>query len=222
MINQQLDASSFIENCSIIYNNEFEKILATIITCYRLLITSKVVLPNNENLIRDEIVNNYLMNNKVRMDLNINNYLFIRENPTKDNTGRVDIYVATQYTFQDTDAYYVIECKRLNATNQHGITGFNAKYISEGIARFASEKYTFYDNSAGMIGFIVEKMDMHQNVSAINILLSHFPEINSEEELTFKTIVSDFKYSYFSKHKIDGISKVIYHLMLDFSDNIAV
>ena len=80
-----------------------------------------------------------------------------------------------------------------------------------------------YDGTAGMIGFVVEKMDIHQNVSAINTLLAeHFIQISTEEALTYKSIVSDFKYSYFSRHKIDGIVKIIYHLMFDFSDNITV
>ena len=124
-------------------------------------------------------------------------------------------------TTQGRVPFNVIECKRLDANNQHGTTGLNAEYIQNGISRFISQRYTTYDNTAGMIGFIVEKMDAHQNVLAINTLLEqHFSYINTERLLTSKTIVSDFEYSYFSRHRVDGVSKIIYHLMFDFSDNI--
>ena len=222
MSNQSLNAFDFAENSNIIYNERFENILVTIIACYKLMKTYKVTLINDENDISDKLTNNYLNDNHVRNVLKITDYLFEREVPEK--TGRVDIkIISRQSTFVDTKAYYIIECKRLNNKNTDGKTGLNAGYISEGIARFVSDKYSMHENTAGMIGFVVEKMDIHQNVFAINILLNqHFPHIDTEKTLTYKEIVSGFKYSYFSRHKIESVSKIIYHLMFDFSDNIAL
>lgn len=222
MNNQSLNASAFAENCYHIYNQEFENILVTIIKCYKLMIAYKTNLSNDENKIRNKLVGNeFLSNNQVRSELGITDYLFEPEAPEK--FGRADIkIISKKLTFSDTEAYFIIECKRLDSKNTSGISGLNAEYIDEGIARFASKKYSMYDGTAGMIGFVVEKMDIQQNVSAINtLLIEHFTQISTEEVLTYKTLVSDFKYSYFSKHKIDGVVKIIYHLMLDFSDNIA-
>ena len=216
-----LNASAFIENCYHIYNQEFENILVAIINCYKFMITCKIVLPNDENEIRNKLVGDeYLSNNKIRNKLEITDYLFEPEVPEK--SGRADIkIISRKATFSDTDAYYIIECKRLDSINTSGISGLNAKYINEGIARFVSKKYSMYDGTAGMIGFVVEKMNIHKNVSAINtLLIEHFNQIPTEEILTYRTIVSDFKYSYSSKHKVNGVIKIIYHLMFDFSDNI--
>jgi hypothetical protein len=222
MNNQLLNASAFSENCYLVYNQEFEKILLAVINCYKLMITCKIVLPNDENEIRNKLVGDeFLANNQVRNKLGIKDYIFEPEAPEK--SGRVDIkIISRKLTFFDTKAYYIIECKRLDGKNVSGTTGLNAEYIDEGIARFTSKKYSMYDGTAGMIGFVVDKMDIHQNVSAINtLLIEHFTQIFTEEVLTYKTIVSGFKYSYFSRHKINGVSKIIYHLMFDFSDNIA-
>ena len=217
-----MDSSVFNYN-SVFYNREFENILVSIINCYKLMITRKVILPNDENEIRNKIVGDeFLSNNQVRNQLGVTDYIFEPEAPEK--TGRADIKIISRLsTFFDTKAYYVIECKRLDNKNTTGTTGLNAKYIDEGIARFISGKYSMYGKTAGMMGFVVEKIDIHQNILYIKTLLNqHFSHINTEEAFTHKTIVSDFKFSYFSRHKIDGISKIIYHLMLDFSDNITV
>ena len=216
-----LNASPFIENCYHIYNQEFENILIAIINCYKIMISCKIVLPNDENEIRNKLVSDeYLSNNQLRDKLEITDYLFEPEVP--EESGRADIkIISRELTFRDTKAYYIIECKRLDGKNTSGKTGLNAKYIDEGIARFASKKYSMYNGTAGMIGFVVEKMDIQQNVSAINtLLIEHYNQISTEEVLTNKTIVADFNYSYFSRHKIDGVVKIIYHLMFDFSDNI--
>ena len=221
MSNILLNASKFIYN-KVFYNSEFEDIMSQIIRCYNLMRLNNCSLQNNENTIRNEIVNNYLCNNDIRRNMIGTNYLFLREIPTNDDTGRVDIYVSTQNTFQDTGAYYTIECKRLDAKNQNGTTGLNAEYIQNGISRFTSQKYTTHNDVAGMIGFVVEKINIHQNINAINTLLCrHFSNIDTEQNLKYKEIIPEFEYSYSSKHKIGGNLKIIYHLMFDFSKNIA-
>lgn len=217
MIAKKLNATNFIYSFTV-YNHEFEDILSQLTACYYLMKSNNCTIQNNENLIRDTIVNNYLMNNDVRKQVGINDYLFYRELPTIDNTGRVDIYIATQKTFQDTDAYYIIECKRLDGGKE-----LNREYIDNGIVRFTNEKkYPFYENIAGMIGFVVKKIDIHKNTYRyINELLQNtFTKINTEKTLTKRDIYPNFEYSYYSSHKIDDVSKIIYHLMFDFSDNI--
>jgi hypothetical protein len=72
-----------------------------------------------------------------------------------------------------------------------------------------------------MIGFVVSKMDIHQNVVCINQLLRNvFTEINTTKELTPKQLAPDFEYSYYSQHKTDNAVKTLYHLMFNFSDDI--
>jgi hypothetical protein len=222
MNNQQIDASIF-EYSITFFNTEFENILGKIIMCYKMII-NKTVLPNDENQIRNELTFNYLNKNEVRKQIGIGKYLFEPESPTKNTSGRTDIKIISDRTFEDTEAYYAIECKRLENKNPNGKTGLNGEYISNGIARFTTEeKYPFYKNTAGMIGFVVSEMDIYKNVCCINKLLRDtFTDISTEIELTPKQIVPDFEYSYYSLHKIDNSTKTIYHLMLDFSNNIQI
>jgi len=218
MNNAILKADGYTYN-STLYNQEFEDILEGVIMCYNLIKSKKKSLENNENQIRDVMVNEYLMNNNVRKNIGIRDYLFYRELPTIDNSGRVDILVVLQKsTFEDTNAYYIIECKRLDGKNK-----LNKEYISNGIKRFTNEKkYPMHKNTAGMIGFVVSKMNINENVKSINQLLQNtFTQINTEKGLTKKQITPDFEYSYYSDHKVGVSTKTIYHLMFEFSNSVS-
>lgn len=217
MMFTHLDASAY-GHSNIFYNAEFEELLSKIIACYNLMLTDNVSLSNDENSIRDVLLINYLNDNSVRRKIELTDYLFNREVPESKTIGRTDIKIETQNTFQDTDAYYTIECKRLDASNATGETGLNAKYIQNGINRFVSKTYSTYYKTNGMIGFVVQEMDIHKNVVAINGLLKS--TANTTRELYHYKIVSDFDYSYCSTHSLDNDGILIYHLMFDFSNNI--
>lgn len=204
------------------YANEFQKILSKIILCYYLMLSEKIKLENDENKIRDYILKNYLKKESFKKKYELVNYLFDSELP--ENKGRVDIRVIPVNPLINDDAYYIIECKRLDDTNQNGISGFNAEYIKEGIYRFVSKKYSSYFSVNGMIGFIVSSIDINKNVESINRLLNtKFQNVSTVQELKFIEIVQDFKYSYHSMHTdTDGNHIALYHLMLDFSKNINI
>ena len=217
MMYTDLNASTY-GHSTIFYNAEFEELLSKIIACYNLMLTDNVSLSNDENSIRDVLLINYLNDNSVRRRVELTDYLFNREVPESITIGRTDIKIETQNTFQDTDAYYTIECKRLDASNTKGATGLNAKYIQKGISRFVSKTYSSHYKTNGMIGFIVQPMDINKNIEAMNGLLKG--SANTTRELFNYNIVSDFYYSYCSTHSFDGDEILIYHLMFDFSKHI--
>lgn len=203
------------------YQNEFEKILSKIITCYRLMLVNSVTLSNDENSIRDVLLINYLKNNSIRNKIGLTDYLFDREVPEDATIGRTDIKIQTLNSFTDTSAYYLIECKRLNAINPNGSTGLNAKYIESGMYRFTSKTYSTHYKTNGMIGFIIEPININQNVNSINNLLKTiFKKANTVQELKYRELFPEFNFSYSSIHRVDGNDIVIYHLMLDFSKQI--
>lgn len=185
------------------------------------------LLPNDENAISDRIVS-WLQDNGYRMvNTELLNYSFQREAP--ENAGRVDIKVMiNQESFVDTNAYYTIECKRLDAKNQNGMSGLNAEYIKNGICRFVRDDYyTSYFGESGMLGFVVEAMNIDENVECINLLLNKDyvaqdgvrVNANARKPLT----KSDFRGIplYLSEHrKNDGSEIILLHLFLDFSNNI--
>lgn len=218
MIHKELNASSF-EYSLLYYNEEFEKVLSKIIICYQLMKIENVTLPNDENLIRDCLYLNYLNNNHIRNKIELKEYYFDRETLEDRTNGRVDLRVITPYSFEDTDAYYTLECKRLNSANLTGASGLNAKYIKNGISRFSSKKYSAHYNTNGLIGFIIEAMDIEENIKTLNQLIKADSDTKTVSEIKFRRIVPNFDYSYTSLHSVNKVLVILYHLMFDFSDN---
>ena len=132
----KLDASNF-KYLDFYQDNVFEFILTQIYTCYNKMLNDYPFIENNENLIRNGLHKNYLENNQIREELQLTPYLFDTEvelynNDNDSVKGRTDIkvYNAIERT-KNTDSYYIIECKRIDGTNE-----LNKKYISNGINRF--------------------------------------------------------------------------------------
>ena len=90
--------------------------------------------------------------------------LEIPENYVGDgkHIGRVDIRILLKNDFEKEDAYYVIECKRLDGT-----ADLNKKYVKKGIARFITQKYSSYYGKNIMLGFVVKKIDISANAKLI-------------------------------------------------------
>lgn len=217
----KLDPSAFLESTNF-KDTELQDILTKMVSCYRLMLSNNVRVVNKENQIRDELLINYLKNNKIRNQLQLTAYLFDKEVPEDNTKGRTDIKVQTMNTFLDTSAYYIIECKRLDSQNLKGKTGLNAEYIKNGIMRFVSGPYSTNKYLNGMIGFVVELMDIFGNINNINTLLNNqFTYSNTITKLTATDFIQDFEHLYYSIHKRKNNKGNIklYHLMLDFSAN---
>lgn len=137
-----IDATSFSPSLEI-YVREFENILTGITACYKMMVRDNVIVPNDENKIRNTLRKNYLNKRQIRDRIEFTgNYNFDREVPEDNDMGRVDIKITTQNTLTEPEAYYIIECKRLDNQNLTGKTGLNAKYITDGIMRFVERKYS--------------------------------------------------------------------------------
>ena len=205
------------------YELEFETILVGITFCYKMMIEDNISVPSNdENGIRDILLLNYLKNREIKRKVKLTNYRFDREITEDTTKGRVDIRIISKNDFEIDEAYYVIECKRLDNKNLWGTTGFNAEYVNNGIRRFIEGKYSTYYGVNGMIGFVVEQMDISANIININKLLrGNFSDANTETVLTSHSFIKNFKYQYYSIHKDIKDRKIkLYHLMFDFSANI--
>jgi hypothetical protein len=226
MMFESLDASSYYYSSSF-YQNEFEDILRGIIVCYNCINSSRLSLPNDENEIRDVMLNNYLkVEHFKREHFNLANYHFDYE--TIEKTGRADIRILPVNPYINDKAYYIIECKRLDNQNLTGITGLNAEYTKNGICRFVTEYYTSFFGINGMIGFVVENFDIDKNIVHINSFLNQDltnakgENVNAMpvQEITPIEISADFNYSFKSTHKTTVQNEIVlYHLMFDFSRN---
>lgn len=190
-------------------------------------IVQSETLPNDENRISDRIVAWLQKNDYRRQHPELLTYSFLREAP--ENAGRVDIKVMiNQESFVDTNAYYTIECKRLNAKNGMGTTGLNAEYIKNGICRFVrNDYYSSYFGESGMLGFVVESMNIDYNVDCINLLLNKNYTAQDGVSVNANAVELLTKFTFKgvplcrSKHrKDDGSEIILLHLFLDFSNNI--
>ncbi|MBG0783072.1 MAG: hypothetical protein H0S84_12450 [Bacteroidales bacterium] len=224
---ENIDASIFNYSFSF-YQNEFEEILRGIIVCYKCINSSGLSLKNNENDIRDAMLNNYLkVEHFKREHFNLVNYHFDSE--TIENTGRADIRILPVNPYINDKAYYIIECKRLNNQNLTGMTGLNAEYVKNGICRFVTGYYSSYFGINGMIGFVVENFEIDKNITHINSFLNknltndRGKNVNAMPIQKIKPIEisEDFKYSYTSTHQTVSQNEItLYHLMFNFSKQI--
>jgi len=173
-----------------------------------------------QRVFRNCLVIKYLKNNSIRKITDLSGFLFERESPEDNTNGRVDIKICTPKTFRKTEAYYIIECKRLDNENTKGDSGLNAEYIKEGIYRFITKKYSSYHRINAMIGFIVENMEIQKNKDDINFLLNKLSDYDCKttKYLSNENFIPNFEFHYSSEHKdIKNENIMLYHTMLDFS-----
>ncbi len=218
MLENELNASNFIYNKEV-YNGEFEIILNKITYCYFMLKKDKKKVPlNDENGIRDILLNDYLKNPKIKKQVSLTSYLFDKETSETNTTGRVDIRVMPVNPFISDDAYYVLECKRLDNQARRGTSGLNYKYIDNGIQRFTTDFYSSYYKTNAMIGFVIDSLNIRENIDDINYLLKHdFSQIETTVFLQKENFIEDFEFHYSSIHlTTDKQDLKLYHLMFSF------
>lgn len=232
-----MGTSSSLNATSFVYSQTrrdsyFESILTTCVDVYNAIIGSAIQLTNDENTIRDEFLK-YLQDIYFKQSHELKNLKFDKE--TCENTGRADIRVLpTKAEYINDEEYYVIECKRLDSKKLYGTSGLNAEYVKNGICRFVSGYYSTYYGCNAMFGFVVEHVDMENDIvnninSMLNVTMTndHDVDVNANviQQMCNQDFANSYPYSYISTHtrisdKSDKEEIVLYHLMFDFSNNI--
>lgn len=212
-----MNADKFQE-ASLIYDSDFKLIIEYISRCHQLMLVKykNEKIENNENKIRNRMYKDFLNSDITKAEVNIFPCRFECEAAEIDDnyneTGYIDIKILTQSSLVTADAYYIIECKRIDGKKE-----LNKKYIEEGILRFVEEKYPSYYSVSGMIGFVVEHIDISNNIKDINKLMENYPKVNLNKPLkALNNNKSNNTYSSVHKKEKSNLFK-LYHLMLDFS-----
>ncbi len=127
-------------------------------------------LPNDENQIRSILLNEYMAIDENQKKHNMSDFRFEPETQehytgSGNYLGRADIKVVLLSDFAKNNAYYLVECKRLDGTR-----AFNKKYVAEGVNRFVTQKYSSFYAKNMMLGFIVSDIDIHDNAMQIEII----------------------------------------------------
>ena len=191
------------------YERELQNLLCKISDCLYKIIEDRIDIPcNNENYIRD-ILLDILKDTKTRNDIClIKGYRFEKE--VEENSGRADLKIININDFEDHNAYYIIECKRLDGSGR-----LNKAYVEDGINRFVTSYgsttgtsyYSSHYGVNGMIGFIVAEVNVADNIQKLK---------RYDENLDFEELESCNIYS--SRHTApEGDRIKLFHLMIDFS-----
>ncbi|MDX5642580.1 hypothetical protein, partial [Clostridioides difficile] len=135
------------------------------------------------------------------------------DNKNESYEGRVDIKVISKDTLADRRAYYIIECKRID-----GKETLNKKYITEGVQRFITEKYSSHYGKNIMLGFIVKDINIQSNIQKINSLNQNILYTYIDTDML--TVRSDSENNYAvceSKYKVKSKLLLLNHIFYNFS-----
>lgn len=201
-----------------LYRANFEKITNYIIDICELVVEDyekkQLKLPNDENKIRSIMLEEYLKPQKDSYSMS--DYRFELEVPENyvgngQHIGRVDIRILLKSDFEKEDAYYIIECKRIDGTSN-----LNKKYVKEGVARFITEKYSSYYGRNIMLGFVVKKIDISANAQLIEE--SQNADLDQHMHGNFQLVKSDkLTESYKCMYQIQSGELELRHIFSDYS-----
>lgn len=201
-----------------LYRANFEKITNYILNICELVVEDyekkRLKLPNDENKIRSIMVEEYMKMQKSVYGMS--DYRFDIEMPENyvgngKHIGRVDIRILLKNDFEKEDAYYVIECKRIDGTSD-----LNKKYVKEGVARFVTQKYSSYYGRNIMLGFVVKKVDISANAKLIEEIQN--TDLDKHMHGNFEFIESNgVVESYKCIYKIQSGEVELRHIFSDYS-----
>lgn len=154
----------------------FNQIIGAIVKSCELMVSDCVKeenkLANHEEIIRTYLTQNYLDDDEKRDEIglqgiNVRFDIEVPENYTPTTIsyiGRTDIRIVSDDWFRNREAYYIVECKRLDGGNT-----LNNLYVKEGVSRFVGDtpKYSSFYNKNIMLGFCVKKHDIKKIVTKI-------------------------------------------------------
>lgn len=176
-------------------------------------------LPNNENKIRNHLLELYLDNDLSRKKHKMDMFRFVpevSENFNKDvltYEGRVDIKIVHQiHWFENRDASFFVECKRLDGTKH-----LNEEYVINGVKRFVVDPphYNSFYNKNFMLGIIVRSVEMDVNVKRIELIQQADNEVDNIGGLI--CISSGATCTYDSMYRLNDTTIELRHIFADFS-----
>lgn len=201
-----------------LHRANFNKIINYVLNICELVVEDyqqkKLKMPNDENKIRSIVLEEYLT--KQKKAYGMSNYRFepeALENYVGEgkHIGRVDIRILLKSAFEKEEAYYIIECKRIDGTSE-----LNKQYVKGGVARFVTQKYSSYYGRNLMLGFVVKRIDVSANAQAIEKIQN----VDSDEKMhgDFELVTEGgITKSYKCLYQIQSGELELRHIFSDYS-----
>lgn len=201
-----------IDTANFQYGSQFRKrqlegILTDCARVYELVVSNGSSLHNNENEIRDKLAE-YLEDDDYKTNCTsmVKNFQVDPEVP-EGSHGRVDLRFLPVNPYEGQKVYYIIECKRLDGSNH-----LNKEYVEHGMKRFKSpDKYSTRLGFNGMMGFLVNQLDVALTCGSINTSLA------AEEQLNAVAFSTSGCYAFESSLNTTLERVTLLHLWMDFS-----
>lgn len=200
-----MDVSVF-EYQEVFYFNQLKGLLYDICNAYVLICTKGQKIKNDENTIRDEFGCYFENQDFKETTTTAKDYFFESEGRQQKTAGRVDIRFLSPNCYGYQDAYFAIECKRLD-----GKAHLNKEYVENGVRRFTTGKYPSLLGCNAMIGFIVKTMNVFETCSGINANLTVNEHLSKIQES-----LPGGCHMFESNHIVDKMITLL-HLWLDFT-----
>ena len=203
-----MDASVF-EYRKVFYRSQLHGLLNDICGVYALICKNGQHLPDDENKIRDEF-GKYFFDQAYKITTTTaKNYHYGSEVWLQLTSGRVDMQFLSYNIYSIQDAFFAIECQRLD-----GKSHLSREYVDNGIRRFTSGKYPTLLGCNAMLGFVISAIDLTSTVSQIN------RHLKISEYLRTSSTMQDKMVELESQHSMPH-DFVLYHLWLDFAELLA-
>ena len=199
-----MDASVFVFQKDF-FMSQLQGLLNDICNVYVLICKNGQLIKNDENTIRDGVGSFFEKQTYKNTTTTAKDYFFESEGRQQKTAGRVDIRFLSPNCYAHQDAYFAIECKRLD-----GKAHLCKEYVDNGIRRFTTGKYPSLLGCNAMLGFVICTIDLPTTVGQIN---SHLEQ--AEHLVTSSSTMSarvDLESRHGTPHEF-----VLYHLWLDFA-----
>ncbi len=220
----------FIYN-ELVLDEQFVAILRGIARAHRAMLVDCSAIENNERRIRNYLYEHYLSNGLFKEKHGLFPFHFEPE-PAEikdgEEVGYLDIKVITFDTFKEPKNYYTVECKKLDGKyklikpkteTKYLSNSLATEYIENGVFRFVSQQYPTPLGVNGMIGFVVEAVDIEEGITDIaSLMQERFTNCKTSRVLEKVLSDDDFEFTFLSTHQdVEENVFDLYHLMLDFS-----
>ena len=184
---------------------QLQGLLKDIGVVYKLICHSGCMLQNDENKIRNEFGHFFCEQTYKASTSTAKDYYYDQEAWLPKSAGRVDMRFLSPNCYGHQDAFFAIECKRLDSKSP-----LCQEYVDNGIRRFTTGKYPSLLGCNAMLGFVVSSIDLTTTIESIN------KHLDSSEYLTTTSTKMTEMVGLKSHHSMPH-SFVLYHLWMDFS-----